>query len=123
MNIQHKQLHNGGWSKLSVVEQLANIGSEVERAIKWRNKNNKEYSTLAFFRALELIDFSLSDSKNKLRFSEITRLREVLVDYFFGENTYSSSDEQWQKYFYYFTFSVRAYSNLPCIQFSSNKMH
>lgn len=107
MNVQHNKLQNGGWIKLSVLEQLANIGSEVERAIKWKNKNNKEYSQLAFFRALELLDFSLSDSKNKLHLSEFTRLREILVDYFFGENEYASSDEMWQKYFYCYNFAYR----------------
>mgnify|MGYP001610264319 CR=1 FL=1 len=110
MNIQHRQLQKGGWGKLSTIEQLANIGSEVERTIKWKNKSNKEYSQLAFFRALELLDFSLSDSKNKLHLSEFTRLREILVDYFYGENKYSSSDQELQRYFYSFTFVSRAAS-------------
>ncbi|MBI3954821.1 hypothetical protein HY338_00125 [Candidatus Gottesmanbacteria bacterium] len=110
MNIQHTKLQNGGWQKLSLMEQLANVGSEVERAIKWKNKNNPEYSQLAFFRVLELLDFSLVDKKNISRLSEITRLREVLVDYFFGKNIYASSDEKWQRYFYNFTFASRAAS-------------
>ncbi|MBI3380105.1 hypothetical protein HY029_05100 [Candidatus Gottesmanbacteria bacterium] len=110
MNIQHRQLQKGGWAKLSVIEQLANIGGEVERALKWRKKNNKEYSKLAFFRALELLDLSLSDSNNKLHLPELTRVREVLVDYFFGENRYSSTDENWQSYFYSFTFAARVHS-------------
>lgn len=111
MNIQHAKMQNGGWRKLPLMEQLANVGSEVERAIKWKNKNNSEYSQLAFFRALELLDFSLEDQKNNSRFSEITRLREVLVDYFFGENIYASTDEKWQRYFYNFTFAVRTHSS------------
>lgn len=111
MNIQHIKLQNGGWRKLSLIEQLANVGSEVERAIKWKNKNNSQYSQLAFFRALELLDISLADRKNISRFSEITRLREVLVDYFFGENIYASTDGEWQRYFYSFIFVVR--TNLP----------
>src|SRR3990172_395208 len=100
MNIQHAKLQKGGWQKLKLIEQLANVGSEVERAIRWKNKNNAQYSRLAFFRALELLDFSLSDPKNVDRLLEIARLREVLVDYFVGENTYASSDEIWHRYFY-----------------------
>lgn len=110
MSIQHSQLQKGGWKKLSMIEQLANIGSEVERTIKWRNKGNNDYSQQAFFRSLELLDFSLSDSKNKLHLSEFTRLREILVDYFYGQNKYSSSDKELQRYFYNFTFASRAAS-------------
>ena len=113
MNIQHTKLQNGGWQKLSLMEQLANVGSEVERAIKWKNKNNSKYSQLAFFRALELLDYSLADRKNISRLSEITRLREILVDYFFGVNIYASTDEKWQRYFYSFTFAVRTHSSSP----------
>lgn len=111
MNIQHRQLQKGGWGKLSTVEQLANIGSEVERAIKWKNKRNAQYSQLAFFRALELLDFSLADAKNIAHLGEFTRLREVLVDYFSGKNKYSSSDENLQRYFYNFTFASRTASS------------
>jgi len=52
MEYQHKNLASGGWQKLSFFEQMANIGSEVERTIKWKNKGNAEYSRLAFGRAL-----------------------------------------------------------------------
>lgn len=107
MTIQHKQLQSGEWNKLSLVEQLANIGSEVERSIRWKNKNNKEYSDLAFYRALELIDFTVSDQKNINRLKEVLRMREVLVDYFMGENSYKSSDDVWQKYFYSYNFASR----------------
>jgi len=31
--IVHKQLASGRWFKLSLVEQLANVGSDVERTI------------------------------------------------------------------------------------------
>jgi hypothetical protein len=32
----------------------------------------------------------------------MTRLREVLLDYFVGENRYSSSDSAWHTYFHAF---------------------
>lgn len=37
-NIQHKKQSQGEWVKKSFLEQMANIGSEVYRAINWRNK-------------------------------------------------------------------------------------
>ena len=41
------------------MEQLANMGSEVERALNWKGKGNIEYTTLAFERAL-LIHIGIS---------------------------------------------------------------
>lgn len=106
MNYQHKNLAAGRWQELSFFEQMANIGSEVERAIKWKSKN-AEFSRMAFERALELLDLSLADRKNKKRLREIARVREAIADHFAGENEYSSSDESWQKYFYAFNYAAR----------------
>jgi len=106
MNYQHKRLARGGWQKFSLLEQLANIGSEVERAILWREKN-KGYAKLAFERALELLDLTIADPENKLRLKELVRLREVLVDYFVFDNQYSSTDKLWRNYFYPFAYAAR----------------
>ena len=82
MNYQHKDLAMGRWSQLSFVEQMANIGSEVERALNWRAKNNPDYAWLAFERSLELIDLTLGSLKGLARLKEVARIREVFVDYF-----------------------------------------
>ncbi len=54
MSFQHKDLAAGGWAKLSLVEQLANIGSEISRAIKARGDqqrfDNRPLSKLRFCR-------------------------------------------------------------------------
>ncbi len=107
METQHKQLAAGRWNKLSFFEQMANIGSEVERAIKWKNKDNAEYSQMAFERSLELLDLTVADKKNKKRLKELLRLRETLVDYFVFENIYNSTDKSYQNYFYAFNFAAR----------------
>ncbi|HCJ67422.1 MAG TPA: hypothetical protein DHV62_08920 [Elusimicrobia bacterium] len=106
MNYQHKQLSSGRWFELTFFEQMANIGSEVERAINWRNKNNN-YSSKAVERALELLDLTISNPKNKSHLKELTRLRETLVDYFYSDNQFSSSDQFWRKYFYVFCYAAR----------------
>lgn len=103
----HKNLSTGRWFKFSLMEQLANIGSEVFRTISWKDKKNPEYSKQAFWRALELIDLTVDDPKNKFRLKEILRMRECLVDYFAGDNEYHSTDESWQKYFYAFNWAAR----------------
>lgn len=107
MNIFHSDLVLR-WNKFSLLEQLANIGAEVGRAISWRKKNNTKMSKNAFYRALELIDFSIDDPKNKNSLREILLIREFLIDYFLGDNIYHSTDKQWEKYFYYFNFAVRS---------------
>jgi hypothetical protein len=106
--MEHKNLASGKWSQLSFVDQMANIGSEVERTIKWKEKNNPDYSQKAFERALELLDLTLADMKNKNRLREIARVREALADYFSFGNVYCSSDEVWKKYFLAFNFAARA---------------
>jgi len=107
MKFQHQKLASGGWRNLSFFNQMANIGSEVERAVNWRNKDNELYSQKAAKRALELLFLTIDDSKNKKRLKELTRLYEVLVDYFFGQNQYFSSDLLWRKYFYAFNYAAR----------------
>jgi len=104
---QHKDLADGRWFKFDFMEQMANVGSEVERTMSWKIKNDNDYSQKAFERALELLDLTIGDPKNKSRLKEIVRLREVLVDYFFCKNQYGSSDELWHKYFYAFNFAAR----------------
>ena len=107
MNYQHKELAQGKWFKLTLEEQLANIGSEVFRTINWKKKNNQEYSQRAFDRCLELLDLSLADRKNSSRLKELARLRETLADYFVFDNEFASSDIIWQKYFLAFNYAAR----------------
>ncbi|OGC24752.1 hypothetical protein A3J90_06005 [candidate division WOR-1 bacterium RIFOXYC2_FULL_37_10] len=106
-NYQHKDLANGRWNELSFFEQMANIGSEVIRAISWRNKGNKKFSDLSFERALELFDLTISDSKNRKRLKEVTRGREVFVDYLVCDNIYGSDDKFFQNYFHAFNYAAR----------------
>ena len=107
MNYQHKDLAAGRWGKLSFLEQMANIGSEVERAFNWRAKHNVAYCQQAFERSLELIDLTLDSVKGFARLKEVARLREVIADYFFGTNQFISTEESLRKYFLNFTYAAR----------------
>ncbi|MFA5974790.1 MAG: hypothetical protein WC859_01315 [Elusimicrobiota bacterium] len=107
MSLQHRQLAEGRWFNLPFVEQMANIGSEVERALTWKAKNNSPYCQKAFERALELIDLTLGDLRNRSRLKELTRTREAIVDYFWGTNQFSSSESSWRKYYLSFTYAAR----------------
>ena len=102
----HKELANGKWFKLSLIEQLANIGSDIIRTIKWKKKNNKKHSQQAFERALELLSLTIADPKNKKRLKEPTRMREALIDHFVFDNEYQTTDELWEKYFMQFNYAA-----------------
>ena len=105
MNI-HKGLASGRWFELSLIEQLANVGMDIDRVIRWRQKGNNEYSDQAFERALDLLDLTIADPKHKKRLKELARTRELLIDYFVYDNEYSSTDQSWQDYFYPFNYAV-----------------
>ena len=99
MSAQHPELAAGRWRCLSLSQQLANVGSEVERALGWASKGNADYSELALDRGLELLDLTISDPKHRRRLKELTRLREALKDYFIGENQFGSTPSNWRSYF------------------------
>ena len=107
MTYQHKELAAGGWKRLSLIEQMANIGSEVERALNWKAKNNAAYTEKAFHRALELIDLTIESLKGFSRLKEVTRVREAIGEYFFGDNKFCVTDKSLRKYFSHFTFAAR----------------
>lgn len=102
----HKELAKGRWFELSLMEQLANVGTDIERAIRWKQKNNLDYSQKAFERALDLLDLTIADSKNRKRLKELLRTREALADYFVFDNEYGSTDESWQNYFLPFNYAA-----------------
>jgi hypothetical protein len=101
----HTGLTHERWFKFTLLEQLANIGMDIARTIEWREKN-PEYSHKAFERALELLDLTIADPKNRNRLKEICRARYLLVDHFMYDNEYQSTDEQWQDYFYQFNYAA-----------------
>ena len=107
MSTIHQDAAAGNWLGLTLMEQLGNIGSEVERALRWRSKNNQEYTHKAMQRALELIDLTIADPRMTTRLRELTRLREELCDYFFGENTWNTKPEKLSKNFLYYGIPAR----------------
>ena len=108
MAFQHKELAAGRWFKLSLAEQLGNVGSEVERALNWQQRGNAEHSTRAIERALELLDLTIADARHRGRLKELTRVREVLVDYFYAENGFGSTPARWRTYFNAFAIAARS---------------
>jgi hypothetical protein len=100
----HSSLSNGRWHKLTLHEQLGNIGSEVGRALRARSARERNQ---AAFRALELFDLSLSDKRWFGRASELARAREVFCDYVYGTNQYKSDSSSLERYFMQFAVAAR----------------
>jgi len=93
--------------RLSFAGRMANIGSEVERSIKWKEKNDKSRFENAFERMLELIDLTLADKKNAGRLKEVPRARETLVDFLLYGNEYNSTSSFFRNYFLQFAYLAR----------------
>lgn len=67
----------GRWHTLSLVEQLANAGSEVDRALRARAASQDDRFARALDRALELFDLTVADPRwAGPRRREILRARE-----------------------------------------------
>jgi len=106
-NIQHKNLSQGNWQSKPFLEQMANIGSEVYRAINWKEKGNEEYAQMAFERSLELFDLTKESELTYPKYKELLRMREIWVDYFKYDNDYNSTAESINNYFKYLTIAFK----------------
>ena len=102
MTYLHKNAAEGRWHKMSIEEQLSNIGSEVGRSAKWQGKDEKIFFG-AVTRALELFDFTLEDSRWKDGcLLELGRLKEVFCDGVLGGREYKTDLHELENYFYPF---------------------
>jgi hypothetical protein len=109
----HRELAAGRWGRLSLAEQLANVGSEVGRLRRWRGRDER-LATGAFERALELLDLTLADARWRGRLKEIARARELLCDAASGGHEYGTTLEALDRYFLAFAVAARARrSSLP----------
>ncbi|PIZ00647.1 hypothetical protein COY62_01770 [bacterium (Candidatus Howlettbacteria) CG_4_10_14_0_8_um_filter_40_9] len=96
----HSAEINDKWRKLTLNEQLGNIGSEVGRSISGRSKESAKE------RALELLDLTISDDRwAGPKRKEIARARESYLE------AIDSNDAEdlnaLNKYFYHFAVSAR----------------
>lgn len=106
MTPHHPSLASGRWGSLSLCEQLANVGSEVGRAGRWKKKDPR-LSEKALDRALELLDLTIADPRWKGRLKEIVRTREVLCDAWSGGKQHATSLEDLDRYLLSFAVAAR----------------
>jgi hypothetical protein len=91
------------WMKMSLAQQMGNIGSEFSRMISLKQKGDLRNAQNSFDKTLELLDLTISQRKNR----ELFRLREVICDLFIGSNVYKVSTKYLKDYFLFFALSAR----------------
>ncbi|MBU0647578.1 hypothetical protein KJ855_00185 [Patescibacteria group bacterium] len=90
---------------MSLYEQMANIGSEYERAKRWKEKGSEKLFWGAVDRMLELLDMTIDDKRwHNHRLKELCRLREMVLDELLDEDTRMTD---FSKYFMQFSWIAR----------------
>ena len=80
------------WYAMPIGTQISNVGSEVHRAIRWKNKNDADKAANFCDKAIELLELTKSDPKNHSRIAELDNGILELQDYFEGENLFGTTD-------------------------------
>ena len=95
----HEELASGRWQTFTLAFQLANVGADFDRALKGKMSGDNARMWSALERCLELLDLTIADPKHRKRLKELCRLREVICDFFVGDNEYQSTGESLDRYF------------------------
>ncbi len=104
----HTELAAGRWHTMTLAEQLANVGSEFHRTLKAFQNNQQNRFESAFDRLWELLNLTIVDPRwTGRRKQELTRLKEVIGEGFFGDSPIAKNFEALDAYFYYFGVNVR----------------
>jgi len=103
----HHDLSQEQWNSISIIDQMANIGTDVGRAINWAEKD-KNKSNAACERAIELLDLTISDPKNTDHLKELCRVREIVTSYFYADGAYGYTADSLNDYFTYYAYASAA---------------
>lgn len=93
------------WATRSLPEQLANIGSEVHRALSWQQRGDGAAAQQSWERAFDLLDATIAVQHERTRLRELLRLREVCGRLFSGDSSFASPEEI-DRYFFSFALLV-----------------
>lgn len=86
------------WFSLNYVDQMAHIGSEIERASYWEAKSDRTSRNHCLERALDLIDLTKNDSRLNGRRKELCYLRELVADQYANTSVYDVTLESIDQY-------------------------
>lgn len=93
---------------MPIEAQLGNIGSEFERALRWKEKQQPQMFERAAARMLELFDLTLADKRwHNHRLRELTRAREAACSELYDGKEIKPNPETLKKYFLQFATLAR----------------
>ncbi len=94
---------------MTLVDQLAHVGSEVDRAIRAHAAGNRIRFDSALSRALELFDLTATDERWRgARRREILRARSEFCRLFFDDSVSADSAAGLSRYFLHFAMAARS---------------
>lgn len=120
--IYHKELIDSwAWFKMSSLQQIGNLWSEVWRTLNYMKTWDSTKFEESELRMFELFDMIMWDAKWKKTWTlrEVCRLKEVVTDFIYWNNEYSSDYDFFNKYF--FTISVAANEERKKLRLLKNK--
>ena len=104
----HPSLAAGRWKTFTLAEQLGNVGSEVERAVRAHAQGRPDRFEPALDRALELFDLSAADSRwSGPGRREILRAREQFCRIFYDPTSEPDLADYLRRYFLEFAVAAR----------------
>ncbi len=99
------QIDRAKWRKLTIFEQMGNVGSEVGRALAAKRQGDTERAQAALYRGLDLFDATAEvwAAQKSPRTREILRAREQFV----SAVEESEGDSKLEDYFMQFAVAAR----------------
>jgi hypothetical protein len=106
--VHHPAAASGRWGAMTLVEQMANVGSEVGRSVRAHADGKTARFDHALARALELFDLTAADVRwAGPRRREILRAREEFCRLFFDPTVGPESPAGLDSYFLQFAVAAR----------------
>jgi len=103
-------LDESRWAEMPLIEQMANIGSEVGRTVKWVSKGKRQMAENSFERALDIIDLTIKCGRLRQNgrlalLEELCRARELFCGAFLTSDIDNLS--YLDKYFWQFALAFQ----------------
>lgn len=95
------------WHNLSLAQQLGNVGSDYERALRWKSAGHSARLAAALARTLEQMDLTLADSRwSGPKRREIARARDEVCNEILYRDDAQSADRL-KRYFLAFAIATQ----------------
>lgn len=93
------------WGKMTVFEQMGNIGSEVGRAISAKKRGKEKWMKSAFYRGIDLFNITAQQwaVQRSPRLKELLYAREQFAKHILTDE----EDPTLEKYFFQFALAAR----------------